>query len=206
MINLAVYSEARRFLIREEVHQNTEVDLSKIVGTSHPSYAGGAWESLIFHGKKSNTNLADLAKTPDYYFSEMKGVELTQIDENIFVDGGGNNRTVISKFFFYFNKEKIGHSRIRGVRLTKLFIDWDAFKNFQRIEGFLKKNELTHISIDHSTRFPKKIFIHNSNANCCIHLSYTDLVQVADSLESSCFFKRLFGLGYHKYFRNGPFW
>ncbi|UTD55726.1 hypothetical protein [Halomonas sp. MS1] len=110
------------------------VDLSKVVGTTHPDYCGKTWGQLkpipgtsgadfmnnrdvAFQGlKRAFGNVQSLERNPDYYFSyeEKDHWSFYQIGSEYYISSG-NNRTVIGRLFLHLNgQEEVVH----GVRVT----------------------------------------------------------------------------------------
>lgn len=111
------------------------VDLSFVVGTTHPDYAGKSWGELkpvvgSLEGdfinnrdvafqplKRAVANVGALARNPEYYLSkeEKDYWSFYEIDGQYYI-ASGNNRTIIGRYFFYLNDlDPIVH----GVKVTK---------------------------------------------------------------------------------------
>lgn len=110
------------------------VDLSKVVGTTHPDYCGKTWGQLkpvlgtsegdfinnravAFQGlKRAVGNVRALERNPNYYFSDEKKDHWSfyQIGDEYYISSG-NNRTVIGRLFLHLNcREQVVH----GVVIT----------------------------------------------------------------------------------------
>ncbi|MFA6195367.1 MAG: hypothetical protein WC656_01830 [Sulfurimonas sp.] len=100
------------------------INVFNIVGTAHPDYIGLSWHEFIHVGKRMKTNLPLLESNPNYYLEKEKKTPTMyyiEIDGKLYVDGDGNHRSVIAKFFHaYQGTNPILH----GVNLKRYTIDY----------------------------------------------------------------------------------
>lgn len=99
-----------------------QVDLTKVVGTTHPDYMNRTWGALkpvrgSLFGDICNTgvsyqplkravrNVQLLKENPDYYFSKEKKETWSfyKIDDEFYISEG-NNRTVVARYFLSLNE------------------------------------------------------------------------------------------------------
>jgi hypothetical protein len=98
-----------------------DVDLSKVIGTSHPKYHGKTWGQLkpvpgSLRADIFDINVADqplrgavalsdlLVRNPEYYIDDGIKDNWTfyKLNDDYYIVEG-NNRTVIARFFFHLN-------------------------------------------------------------------------------------------------------
>lgn len=102
------------FNVSEFEHESTRmgsVDLSKVIGMTHPRYSDLSWQDLIPVSdgpnklKRSKDRLDDLSKTPDYFLSHNKKEPIwsfAEVDGEFFISTGVH-RTVIGYAFLLEN-------------------------------------------------------------------------------------------------------
>lgn len=99
------------------------INVFNIVGTAHPDYIGLSWNKFIEVGKRMKYNLELLQSNPDYYTKTDKKTPTMyyiEIDGKLYVDGDGNHRSAIAKFYHAYN----GSSPIlHGVNLKRYVIN-----------------------------------------------------------------------------------
>ena len=130
--DVLLYLDARSIHVGEP--QVSSVDLSKVVGTTHPDYCGKTWGQLkpvpgtsegdfinnrdvAFQGlKRAVGNIQCLERNPEYYFSdeEKDHWSFYQIGDEYYISSG-NNRTVIGRLFLHLNGQK---EVVHGVVVT----------------------------------------------------------------------------------------
>ncbi|AQU82653.1 MULTISPECIES: hypothetical protein [unclassified Halomonas] len=130
--NTLSYLDKRNIDVGEP--QVGSVDLSKVVGTTHPDYCDKTWGELkpipgtsegdfinnrdvAFQGlKRAVVNIQSLERNPDYYFSdeEKEHWSFYQIGDEYYISTG-NNRTVIGRLFLHLNEQE---EVVHGVRVT----------------------------------------------------------------------------------------
>lgn len=114
------------------------IDARNIVGTAHPDYKGMSWADLIRYGKRMHINIPLLKENPKYYVEEKlkePTMLLTQIDDDIYIDGDGNHRSALAKFIF----ENSGYFELHGVTLTTYQTDREIMRVLGDILGFFEK-------------------------------------------------------------------
>ena len=205
--------------ITDTIHmESADVDVRMVVGSDHGAYVDSPWSSLILSGKRSDTRLDDLAKNPEYYLSPIEGEHrpnFAKIGDDIFIVCGGNNRTIIAKFFFYYNQDKIPESLLRNVSLTEYRVDWDALETKKAIDSILNHPRFEHLTLTLTTdtfanRAQDKYRWHLSNSKLggedgSIKLTKEELPALLKGLQTDSFIKRLLGLDYSKHFRTNIF-
>lgn len=202
-------NDIRGFILDRVIFENTAINVNDVVGTNHGSYHGREWSALIMDGKKSDTNISKLASNPEYYLSsELKEqTQYTSIDGETYINGGGNNRTIIAKFFFHYNRDTIAEPVLKGVKLEKLHVDWQAKHAKDEIEELLTTPQFSHLELnlvqedlpDHKLRYRWHLYNHKLNQG--IKIDRDDLVELLRDMKADNFFRRFFGSGYSKDFR-----
>lgn len=100
------------------------INVFNIVGTAHPDYIGLSWYEFIQVGKRMKTNLSLLESNPSYYLEKDKKTPTmyyVEIDGKLYVDGDGNHRSVIAKFFHAYNGS---NPILHGVNLKRYSINY----------------------------------------------------------------------------------
>jgi len=108
---------------------NESINVCNVVGTAHPDYIGLTWSEFIHVGKRMKLNLSLLQTNPQYYLnkeSKKPSMYYVEIDGKLYVDGDGNHRTALSKFFHTFNGT---NPTLHGVIVKKYKID-NVLKEF----------------------------------------------------------------------------
>lgn len=134
-----------------------DVNLSKVIGTSHPSYHGKTWGQLkpvpgsssgdIFDPeiagqplKRAVTLIHALEKNPEYYTDDSIKDEWSfyKLNDDYYIVEG-NNRTVIARFFLHLNNIK---PIIRNVKVTIVTCSEEIKKPsaIDRVINFFNKN------------------------------------------------------------------
>lgn len=199
-------NDIRGFVLDRLIVENTEINVTEVVGTNHGSYHGREWSALIMDGKKSDSNLSRLASNPEYYLSsELKEqAQYTSVDGDIYINGGGNNRTIIAKFFFHYNQDTIEEPVLKGIKLEKLYVDWQAKHAKDEIEKLLTTPQFSHLKFnlireDLPDQKPYyRWHLYNHKLNRGIKIDRDDLVDLLKDMQADNFFSRFFGLGYSK--------
>lgn len=90
----------------------TSVDLSRVIATTHPDYAGSTWGDLKPRPvgpraetmKRQSLNLSLLEQNPDYYLSrdEKEHWSFYRLGDQYIIETG-NHRTIYARFFLAAN-------------------------------------------------------------------------------------------------------
>lgn len=207
------------FDLKQVHHENATIDVRNVVGSNHGTYVSQPWQYLIFHGKYSSDRLKELSNNPEYYLEEItceRRPNLHKVGQDLFIVGDGNNRTIIAKFFFYYNQDKIAEPLLRNVILTEHFVDWNSLSIKKEIEFLLTDTRFSHLSLtlitdnflnsdDHKYRwhlFNNKL----KGEDRSIKLTKDELPSIRDALKSDNLLKRVLGLGYSKNMRKTIFY
>lgn len=146
---------------------NESINVFNVIGTAHPDYIGLTWNEFIHVGKRMKLNLSLLKTNPQYYLDKERKVPsmyYVEVDDKLYVDGDGNHRTALAKFFHYYNgSEPVLH----GVIVKKYKIDY-VLKEFvestnsilqEKGYGYLKaKAQRKKISRDDSASWMRELF------------------------------------------------
>lgn len=122
------FHEIKPYAIEEQRYGSASVNVFRVVGTRHPSYAGGSWYDLLGKGVRMDQNLALFRDNPGYYLETgpkepyMQYVSLDGGD--MYVGDEGNHRSCIARYYFSTQ----GLTMLHGVTLLDYRIDW-AFKS-----------------------------------------------------------------------------
>lgn len=209
--------EIRGFVLDKFYQKNTDMDVKRVTGSNHPDYINQPWSYLITDGKRSSIRLDELAKTPEYYLSDIQEEKpnFVKIGQDIFIVGDGNNRTIIAKFFFHFNRDKIDEPLLRNVTLTEYVVDWESLIIKKEIDSLLNETRFAHLSLtlltdNFSNGCSDKCRWHLYNNELdgedrSIKLTRAELPALLAELKSDNFLKRLFGRGYSKNLRTNIF-
>ncbi|WHI45954.1 hypothetical protein ACJJIW_11660 [Microbulbifer sp. JMSA004] len=157
--NIPFSNDVLLFLERGKINvgepKRGSVDLSKVVGTTHPDYCGKTWGQLkpipgtsdgdfmnnrevALQGlKRAIVNVKALEKNPSYYFDDNEKTHWSfyQIDDKYYISSG-NHRTVIGRLFLHLNNQE---QLVHGVTITPA--------------EFKKKSEIDHNSPSLISRF-----------------------------------------------------
>ncbi|WP_444907040.1 hypothetical protein ACJJIR_01330 [Microbulbifer sp. SSSA008] len=110
------------------------VDLTRVIGTTHPDYQGKTWGQLkpipgtskgdfmnnrnvAFQPlKRAIGNVQSLERNPEYYFSRENKEHWSfyKINDDYYISAG-NNRTIIGRMFLHLNSQE---PLIHGVEIT----------------------------------------------------------------------------------------
>jgi len=122
------FHDLHHFVVEEERYGSASVNVFRVVGTKHASYAGRSWQDLLGRGVRMEHNLSRFTDNPGYYLGVGPKVPYMQY---LSIDGGdmyvgdeGNHRTCIARFYFFTQ----GLTVLHGVTLLNFKIDW-AFKS-----------------------------------------------------------------------------
>jgi len=123
------------------------INVFNIVGTAHPDYIGLSWEEFIDVGKRMKHNLSLLASNPIYYTEKNKKVPTmyyVEIDGKLYVDGDGNHRSAIAKFYYEYNGiDPILH----GVNLKKYTINHNIKNRVEDANTLFKEYGYSYILV-----------------------------------------------------------
>ena len=112
---------------------NESINVFNVVGTALPDYIGLTWNEFIQVGKRMKLNLSLLQTNPQYYLdkeSKKPPMYYVEIDGKLYVDGDGNHRTALARFFHTFNGS---NPTLHGVIVKKYKIDY-VLKEFVTIQ------------------------------------------------------------------------
>lgn len=139
MSSVAYSSKQIPLIVARRITQcSATIDARNIVGTAHPDYKGMSWADLIRYGKRMHINIPLLKENPKYYVEEKlkePTMLLTQIDDDIYIDGDGNHRSALAKFIF----EGSGYFELHGVTLTAHQTDRKIMNALECILGFFEE-------------------------------------------------------------------
>lgn len=142
------YSE---FITKETHIKNASVDISKVIGTKHPDYAGKSWEWCFSNLKREeNINLLDCKEKIKYY--KDKNYKSDSIDPwSIDIINGkhyttqGNHRSIIAKFLSYLNMIPIKQFGLTHISYKAY--DEKEHARFNRFEKWLKNQKLVPLNL-----------------------------------------------------------
>lgn len=126
------YLDTHRIEVGES--QVGTVDLSRVIGTTHPDYCGMTWGQLkpipgtsqgdfinnidvaLQPLKRAVGNVQSLEQNPEYYFSSENKEHWSfyKINDDYYITAG-NNRTIIGRMFLHLNSQE---PLIHGVKIT----------------------------------------------------------------------------------------
>lgn len=142
-----------------------DIDLDTVVG-QWEHYAGQTWLDALFNPKykpsKMQRILTMADTNPGYYFSaEPKDIFFDSIDGRTWYShGGGNHRTVVSKFLHAMARSQSGcHPLLQSVHKAHYQVDWPAFNTFKQLQEFIKERGL-NIAVS-----PWKIQLHRERTD-----------------------------------------
>jgi hypothetical protein len=135
-------SKLEDYVVYKYSCSNDSVNVQDVVGTAHPDYVNESWLWLLNNGKRMLEVLPQLAKTPSYYFetSKKEQIGFTEIDGKTYITGGGNHRTCIARFFFYYR----GLTTLYGVYKEVYRIDHHFKSLFEALKDTLKRKKIDH--------------------------------------------------------------
>jgi hypothetical protein len=126
------------------------INVFSVVGTAHPDYAGLTWQRFLLEGKRMASNQALLRENPAYYYdTDVKHPSMLYVSLNgkhWYVNGDGNHRTCLAKFFFARQDARgVGsQTMIHGVTVDDYRVDWrlhDAFLKLREAVRQRRKGE-----------------------------------------------------------------
>lgn len=102
------------------------INVFEVVGTAHPDYIGLSWLEFLEQGKRMRNNVALQESNPDYYLNqEIKQPTMFYVrtsNTGWYVNGDGNHRTCLARFFF----GDLGRTMLHGVTVGEHRIDHHA--------------------------------------------------------------------------------
>jgi len=123
------------------------INIFNVVGTAHPDYINLTWVKFIEVGKRMKHNLSLLSSNPSYYIEKDKKTPTMYyigIDGKLYVDGDGNHRTALAKFYHAFN----GSAPIlHGVNLKRYVIDYQLKDFIENANSLLFKKGYSYIKV-----------------------------------------------------------
>lgn len=134
--------KGRIFLKKKEVINGATINLSKVIGTVHPGYAGehSLKDIIKMHPRKPElapSYFRDTGDKPNWSFIE--------IDDKFYIQDG-NFRTAVAKLFFYANSEALdGRNTISGVTVTRYSYDLESEALVKEILDTIKTNRVDYI-------------------------------------------------------------
>ena len=123
------------FVVEIETISNTNIDLSKVVGTTHPDYINMTWSKLLTNAKRIKLNLNSFQHDPMQYIeNHCKGIKFCCFDEDHLYIEAGNHRTCIALFHLHGQ----GNSILHGPQLRKYKTDLKFKTAFRQLESTIK--------------------------------------------------------------------
>lgn len=120
----AAFASMEKFIVQEQRHGSTSVNVFNVIGTKHHDYAGKTWLNLLENGRRMHENLPLFEENPGYYLetaTKAPYMHLISIDGgSLYIGEEGNHRTCIARFFFLTRSMSILH----GVSWQDFRIDW----------------------------------------------------------------------------------
>ena len=164
--NYSIYD----FVTQEKEIKNASFDVSKIIGTDHPSYYDLSWievlensrtpyiKYLLLKEEKDRNNIEFFKRKRDYkYTDDPWGIHVFNGSAYI---SEGNHRTVISRFLYELD---LIDKEMTGLKYVKYFqVDKKQQKKFSAIKKWLKKY---YAMYDFRIESRKKTINEISNAN-----------------------------------------
>lgn len=141
------FETLRQFALEEYWCGSESINIFEVVGTKHWDYQEMTWLELLKGGKRMHVNLPLFEKNPGYYLEDRRKeptMYYIRLDGKLYVDGDGNHRTCIAKFFFYYQ----GRTHLHGAELVEYRIDRTMHHLYTEIEASLEEKGLTHLRVD----------------------------------------------------------
>lgn len=141
------------FVVESNTVEATSININKVSGTSHPSYADQTWTYLLTSSQRINQRLEDFKRNPTYYLRTLPRddvVSYHQIvgEEDLYIDTG-NHRSCIAKFYLY----KLGINDLQGVRVRNYTIDTKFMAAFNSLKAMIKKvNPQLQLTVVNTTK------------------------------------------------------
>lgn len=140
--DLDAYRAAEPFVVEKSWSARHSIDVFEVVGTAHPDYQGLTWRQFLEAGKRMPLNLALHRDNPGYYLDgSVKLPPMYYIaldDSGWFVNGDGNHRTCIARFFFH----GLGRTMLHGVHAESYRTDPYAREVFEALSEFIAAHGL----------------------------------------------------------------
>lgn len=105
---------------------NSKIDMGKLVGTDHDRYASKSWIEAFCDLDRGDKNIELFFQNPNYYLNEdVDLVDMGVIEkDNVYYIygkcGGGNNRLIMMKLFYFASETKGKKSFSPLVRVRKV--------------------------------------------------------------------------------------
>jgi hypothetical protein len=140
-------SSKQKFVVQENRKEKQTVNLSKVVGTHHQTYAGNmTWRELLNSGQRMQGPdgwISKVDKNPKL-FSESSmpyhDIHYGTVDgENYYIIGEGNHRTTIAKFLFALQGVE---PLLQGVTTTTYTVDWKACEAHENCLQTIERKKL----------------------------------------------------------------
>jgi hypothetical protein len=118
------------------------INISQVIGTRHPDYAGLSWDEFLRQGKRMAANHALWESNPGYYTEQAhKEPEMSYLSldgQRWFVDADGNHRTCIARFDF----ARQGRTMLHGVTQADWRFDHAFADVFAEIQDVILERRL----------------------------------------------------------------
>ncbi|RMG03681.1 MAG: hypothetical protein D6726_05055 [Nitrospirae bacterium] len=140
------FRELKEFASEEYWCEEDSINVFDVVGTRHPDYQGLTWLEFLDQGKRMELNLSLYEHNPGYYLNDTKKLptmSYLKLDGKTFVDGDGNHRTCIAKFFFYY----LRRTNLHGVTIREYITDRYTYRIYREIRDMLERKGLYHIEV-----------------------------------------------------------
>lgn len=138
--------ELRHLVTCEEWQDNSDIDITSVVGTMHPDYAGGSWVDLLTYGKRMSDNLTLYEQNPDYYTNanrKLPVMDYASVDgKDWFIGGDGNHRTCIARFGFAGNGAPFA---LKGISTNLYTIDTGLKQAIDDLRQMLQSRNINAI-------------------------------------------------------------
>jgi hypothetical protein len=178
------------------------INVFNVIGTAHPDYIGLNWREFIDVGKRMKHNLSLLKSNPSYYMDKEKKTPTmyyTEIDGEIYVDGDGNHRSALAKFYHSFNGS---NPMLHGVNLTRYNINHTLKALIETSQKTLISKGYNYVKIETTRvktsrddtaswmreKFTLNIAIKNVLADKEIQISKDELLEEITKLHKKSFF------------------
>lgn len=141
------------FVIESSTVEGTTININKVSGTSHPSYAGQTWTYLLTSSQRINQRLEDFKRNPNYYLRTLPSDDIVSYhlivgEEDLYIDTG-NHRSCIAKFYLH----KLGINDLHGVQVRNYTIDTKFMAAFNSLKTMIKKvNPHLQITVINTTK------------------------------------------------------
>ncbi len=136
------FRAASPFIVEKYWSGLQSINVFDVVGTAHPDYQGLTWLEFLEQGKRMRANLLLQESNPGYYLDDaIKQPSMYYIELDgggWYVNGDGNHRTCIARFFFHEGVRTMLH----GVHVESYKSDREAKETFDALQALIASRGL----------------------------------------------------------------